>query len=66
MAVTESGMQFVFKKAKGLSYKHENFTNDSDKVWATVCVWWSFKPLLEISAKESVIEFVFSKVLGLY
>ena len=48
------------------AWKLENFTNGSDKVCAAVCFWWSFRPLLEMSVKESVIGFVFSKVLGLY
>ena len=66
MAVTESGMECVFRKSWDHSYKRENFTNGSDKVCAAGCFWWSFRPLLEMSVKESLIGFVFGKVLGLY
>ena len=59
-------MEYAFRKAWGLSFKYENFTKDIGKVCAAVCFWWSLRPLPEMSVKESVIRFVFSKVLGLY
>ena len=58
MVVTESGMARVFSKA---SYKHGSFTDSVRQ-----SVFASVRPPLEISVKEPVIGFVFSKVLVLY